>query len=139
MKYNYKVPCLKEKLKDIRSFVKEVLNKHGLTEVDVSTIVLAIDEVCANLIIHSHACNPKESIEIEIDVNKGEGLVFNIIDKTEMFNINDYTAPSLDEIVRKKRKGGIGLILVKRIMDDIQIITESNKNICRLVKKIPIN
>lgn len=139
MKYCYKVPCKKEKLKEIRCFVQEVLKKHGLSEVDVSTLVLAIDEVCANLIIHSHCCNPKESIEVEINVDKEKGLIFNIIDNAEMFDINEYQEPSLEDIIKKQRKGGIGLILVKRIMDDIQIISNKKQHVCRLVKKIHIN
>lgn len=139
MKYCYKVPCKKEMLKEIRDFVKEVLDKHGLSEVDVSTLVLAIDEVCANLIIHSHSCNPKESIEIQIDVDKKKGLIFKIIDKAEIFNINEYKEPTLEDIIKKQRKGGIGLILVKKIMDDIQIYTEKKKHVCRLVKKISLN
>ncbi|MTI25916.1 MULTISPECIES: ATP-binding protein [Fulvivirga] len=139
MKYCYKVPCKKEMLKEIRCFVKEVLDKHGLSEVDVSTLVLAIDEVCANLIIHSHCCNPKESIEVEINVDKDKGLIFNIIDKAEIFNINEYQEPTLEDIIKKQRKGGIGLILVKKIMDDIQIYSDKKKHVCRLVKKIHIN
>lgn len=139
MKYCYKVPCKKEKLREIRCFVKEVLDKHGLAEVDVSTLVLAIDEVCANFMIHSHGCNPKESIEVEIKVDKKKGLEFNIIDNAEIFNINDYQEPTIEDIIKKQRKGGIGLILVKRIMDDIQILSYKKKHVCRLVKKITIN
>lgn len=136
MKYCYKVPCQKEMLKDIRTFVKEVLNKNGLSEVDVSTLVLAIDEVCANLIIHSHKCNASDSIELEIKFTKNNEVVFSIIDKSEMFNINKYEEPCIDDIIKKRRKGGVGLILVKRIMDDIQITTDRKKHICRLSKKI---
>lgn len=135
MKYCYKVPCKKEKLRDIRGFVKEVLDKHGLSEIDVSTLVLAIDEVCANLIIHSHHCNPKDSIELEI-IFKDQLLTFSIIDSAEIFNINEYEEPSLEDIIKKQRKGGIGLILVKRIMDDIQILTKNKKYICKLTKRI---
>lgn len=138
MKYTYKVPCKKDKLRDIRGFVKEVLDKHGLQEIDVSTLVLAIDEVCANLIIHSHGCNPKESIEIEIEVDE-KGLIFNIIDKAEIFNIKEYEEPSIEDIVKKQRKGGIGLILVKRIMDDIEVVSKDNKYICRLTKNIDLS
>ena len=136
MKYSYKVPCKKEKLRDIRGFVKEVLGKHGLSDLDISTLVLAIDEVCANLIIHSHECNPKESIELEIKFENKNTLIFSIIDNAEIFNINDYEEPALDDIIKKQRKGGIGLILVKRIMDDIQILSKGQKYICKLTKKI---
>jgi len=139
MKYSYKVPCKKERLRDIRSFVKEVLEKLGLSDIDVSTLVLAIDEVCANLMIHSHQCNPDESIEVQIKQDKKEGLEFRIIDNAEMFNIVDYQEPSLDDIIKKQRKGGIGLILVKRIMDDIQIETKKHKSVCKLYKRIDLS
>ncbi|MEX2336850.1 MAG: ATP-binding protein [Fulvivirga sp.] len=139
MKHCFKVACKKEKLREIRSFVKEVLDKYGLSEVDVSTLVLAIDEVCANLIIHSHCCDPKESIELEIKLDKDKSLIINIIDNAEIFNINEYQEPTLDDLIKKQRKGGIGLILVKKIMDDIQIISYKKKHICRLVKKVNTN
>jgi serine/threonine-protein kinase RsbW len=138
MKYSFKVPCKKEKLRDIRSFVKDVLDKHGLSEIDTSTLVLAIDEVCANLIIHAHQCNAKESFELQILVKANYGVIFDIIDKEEIFDISEYKEPKLEDIIKKQRKGGLGLILVKRIMDDIQIIQEPTKNICRLTKKIGV-
>ena len=135
MNYSYKVPCLKERLKDIREFVTEALSHHGLSEVQISTLVLAIDEVCANLIIHSHRCNPKESIEVDIVVDK-RSIIFDIIDRGNGFDISQYREPKIDDIIRRRRKGGIGLILVKKIMDEIKFITENDQNICRLVKHI---
>ena len=138
MKYSYKVPCQKEKLRDIRSFIKEILDKHGLSEIDSSTLVLAIDEVCANLIIHSHRCNARDSIEIVVKVDQDGSIVFDIIDKAEIFDIGNYKEPKLEDIIKKQRKGGLGLILVKRIMDNIQIIQDPSHNICRMTKKIPV-
>ena len=138
MKYSYKVPCKKEKLRDIRGFLKPILDKHGLSEIDASTLVLAVDEVCANFIIHAHKCNAKDSIELEVIVKNKSGIIFNIIDKAEIFDISQYVEPKLEDIIKKQRKGGLGLILVKRIMDDIQIIHEPSKNICRLIKNIKV-
>ena len=88
--------------------------------------------------IHSHSCNPKESIEIIIKVEKGLGVTFNIIDKGIGFNINEYKEPSIDELIKKQRKGGIGLILVKKIMDEIEFKSTSGLNTCRLFKKISV-
>jgi len=126
---------MKEKLRDIRMFVSESLKNHALPDVQISTLVLAVDEVCANLIIHSHKCNPKENIEISITID-ADTIVFDIIDDGAGFDISSYNEPSLGEIVKKKRKGGLGLILVRKIMDKIEMITEDNQNICRLVKNI---
>ena len=138
MKYNRKVPCTKNHLKEIRGFVNNSLGQHGLSDVDISAMVLAIDEICANLIIHSHQCNPKEHIEIIINVDFHEGVEFRIVDEGVGFDINQYNEPTIDDLIQSRRKGGIGLILVKKIMDDIDFIKSNNKNICRLFKKIDI-
>lgn len=136
MNYKYKVRCNKNKLVEIREFVKGVLQGYSLTEVEINKMVLAVDEVCANLIIHSYKCDPKETIEISIDVHENECITFEIIDRGLGFNICNYKEPTLTEVVKKKKKGGIGLMLVRRIMDDIQFKKESNKSVCKLFKKI---
>ncbi|MFA0962029.1 ATP-binding protein [Roseivirga sp. BDSF3-8] len=135
-KFKYKVPCRKDKLCEIRSFVSEVLAKYNVSEVEVNKLVLAVDEVCANLMIHSHQCNPNEHLELFIRVNKDNDFIFEITDKGIGFNLAEYKEPSLQEVVRKKKKGGIGLMLVRRIMDDIQFESKRNQNTCRLFKKL---
>ncbi len=76
-------------------------------------------------------------MHLELTINFSDGAVeFVIVDKGLGFDINQYKEPKLDEIVTSKRKGGLGLMLVKRIMDKIEFSTEKNHNICRLVKNI---
>ena len=135
-KYHCTVPCRKEKLKNIRLFVKEKLDSHGLSELDVSSIVLAVDEICANLIIHSNKCNPDESILLKMEVQEDKEVIFEITDQGEAFDIKQYKEPTIEEIIKTKKKGGIGLMLVKRIMDHIEFSSGSEKNTCRLSKKI---
>ncbi len=136
MIYRFKTQCAKDNLKDIRDFVEETLQQHAVSELDISTIVLAVDEVCANLIIHSHGCDETHQLRLAINVKK-DRIEFDIIDNSEIFNINEYKAPDLDEIVKTGRKGGVGLILVKRIMDKIEILTGEKQYICRLTKNVP--
>jgi len=135
MEYRFKVSCSKNRLGDIRKFIKNVLEKHQVADLEKNTIILAVDEVCANLIIHSHNCNPSEQLELKVHVNK-KNITFDIIDKGVGFNIENYKEPSLVDIVRQKKKGGIGLMLVKRIMDDIEFIEGDKMNVYRLHKKL---
>lgn len=125
-------------MKGIRSFVNNALNNHGLSDIDISTLVLAIDEVCANLIIHSHNCDPSHYLDLVISVQPNKGITFDIIDQGIGFDINAYTEPSVNELIERKRKGGIGLILVKKIMDDIQFLKVDDKNTCKLFKKLSV-
>ena len=138
MKQQLKVHCQKEKLKDIRVFVEKILQKHGISDVEINKLVLAVDEVCANLMIHSHQCNPTKQIGVTVNVSPKEEIIFEITDFGEGFNICNYKEPSLEEIIKKQKKGGVGLILVKRIMDRIEFTRKSNLNICRLVKKFRV-
>jgi serine/threonine-protein kinase RsbW len=136
MEYKFKVPCSKSKLGEIREFLQRVLSENSIPEVTVNTLVLAVDEVCANLIIHSHNCDPNEQIELKVRVNGKSEITFDIIDHGDGFNIGDYEEPSISDIVKQKRKGGIGLMLVRRIMDEIEYIKGDKINVYRLHKKI---
>jgi serine/threonine-protein kinase RsbW len=113
-----------------------VLQEYPIPEIEINKLVLAVDEICANLMIHSHDCNPKESIELLIHVNENDGITFEITDQGIGFNTSKYKEPSLQEIVREKKKGGLGLMLVKRIMDQVEFKNDSNHNVCRLYKRI---
>ena len=138
MKYKFETACSKDNLKDIRVFIGDVLSKYSIPEVKKNELILAVDEVCANLIIHSHDCNKQESFELRVKVDKKKGITFDIIDQGVGFNITKYQEPSLHDIIKNKKKGGVGLMLVRRIMDDVQYKCDHHKNICifRLFKKI---
>ena len=138
MEYKYKVPCSKSKLIEIRDFLHRVLKDNGVPDILSNTLVLAVDEVCANLIIHSHHCNPNEHLELKVKVegHDEKEIIFDIIDHGDGFDISDYKEPLLSDIVKQGKKGGIGLMLVKRIMDEIELIKGKNKNTYRLHKKI---
>lgn len=136
MEYKFKVPCSKSKLGEIREFLQRVLSENSIPEVTINSLVLAVDEVCANLIIHSHNCNPEDHIELKVRVSGKSKITFDIIDHGVGFNIGDYQEPSISDIVKQKRKGGIGLMLVRRIMDEIELIKGKEQNVYRLHKKI---
>ncbi len=140
MNYSYKAPCSKKQLHCIRKFIHQTLDKFDISDIDKCQIVLAVDEVCTNLMIHSHNCNPNETIELVINVEDQQGIMFEIQDYGKAFNFLEYIEPKMEEIVRTRRKGGLGIMLVKRIMDQIEFDRDvvNNRNICRLYKKINI-
>jgi serine/threonine-protein kinase RsbW len=140
MKYSIKVPCCKSKLKTIRSFVDETLGQYVLSDIDLNMLVLAVDEVCANLIVHTDTDDnmSDECIVLNIVVRKNT-IVFEVIDhKDHGFDFSNYREPKLEDLVKTRRKGGLGLMLVRRIMDDVEFKTKDHINVCRMVKKMPV-
>ena len=121
---------------ELRSFLQRSLEAYGFSEVDRHQVTLAVEEVCTNLIIHSHASNPKEVIYLEVKELEKK-LAIEITDKGDAFNLLEYEVPDLKKVIEEKRKGGIGILLVKKIMDEIEFESKNGKNTCRLIKKIP--
>ncbi|MCU0357026.1 MAG: ATP-binding protein [Cyclobacteriaceae bacterium] len=136
MKYSYKVGCSTENLRGIRDFIRGSLKNHGVAELDISEMVLAMDEMCSNLIIHAHHCNPDELFELHILLEPRKPIVFEIVDDGTVFDINQFHEPDLGNIIHQKRKGGLGIRLVKSIMDKVEYEQASGMNICRLTKNV---
>lgn len=134
MKFNLKVYCEKTRLKDIREFISEKLKAYVHDDLEINQMVLAVDEICANLIIHSNYCNANQAINLEVFVEQN-GVTFEISDEGEKFNLNNYKEPSIQEVVQTKKKGGIGLMLVRRIMDKVEFVNKEQKNTCILHKR----
>lgn len=138
MNYKCKVGCSVNNLREVREFIRNSLKNHGISDIQISEMVLALDEMCSNLMIHAHHCNPEDLFELHIFVNKDTPVVFEIVDDGTVFDINQFNEPSIDNIVQEKRKGGLGIRLVKSIMDNVEYKNINGKNICRLVKKVHI-
>ena len=136
MKFNISVPSEKSNLRRIRAFIIDVLREQHLSDVEVHSMVLAVDEVCANLMIHSNNGLVNHSIDVEINIKDKGKIVFDIINKGSGFDIRKYPEPDINEIIRKRKKGGVGLMLVKRIMDEIDFINKKDYSIVRLTKNL---
>ncbi|MFY0688097.1 MAG: ATP-binding protein [Cyclobacteriaceae bacterium] len=136
MKHKISISCTKNNLEKIRSFVESTLTDYGISELETHKLVLAVDEICANLIIHANKCDPDSHLDLKMIVIPLERIEFIIKDKGVGFDMSKYKEPKMNELVATKRKGGLGLMLVKRIMDEIEFATEKNHNICRLIKNL---
>src|SRR6266850_4983525 len=98
MNYRYNIGCSLSNLKGIRDFVRNTLNENHVPELQISAIVLALDEMCSNLMIHAHHCNPEHFLELHIRVPKKGDLIFEIVDDGSVFDINNFMEPNLDNL-----------------------------------------
>jgi serine/threonine-protein kinase RsbW len=101
----------------------------------MNQIVLAVDEICANLIIHANHEDPSKYITLSINKEK-EFLKFEITDNGVAFKRSEYKEPDIQENIKTGKKGGVGIALVNRIMDKVEFLSNGNKNACLLYKRI---
>lgn len=120
MKSYLRVRCNKAYLANVREFVRSRLDELEVDGKPREQIVLAVDEACANCMIHSHQCDNYSTLEIAVFSDKGT-LYTEIKDPGKAFPIHKYEPRDVREIARLKTKGGLGISLIHKIMDEIKI------------------
>lgn len=138
MIYRFKIPCSKDSLKAIRSFVNETLSGFAVPELEANLLVLAVDEICANRIIHSNNNDQSMYVEVVIKKEDNDDIIFEIIDAGTPFDNTSYKEPNLVHLIQERRKGGLGLMLVNRIMDAIEVTTVGDLSVFRMYKKLSL-
>ncbi len=128
-----KVGCSVNNLKTVRQFLRSFLNHLGLSDIDRDMMILAVDEVCSNTMIHGNANNQDHTIEIKV---KSDQKLFEIevLDRGNKFNPESKSDNQIKDLIENQQKGGMGLMLVKRIMDQIQYDTSNGINSFKMVK-----
>ncbi len=137
MQLNFKTYCDKNNLQSVRDFVRSTLSQKGISEKDSYLTVLAIDEICANLMIHSNSCDNEKQINLNLDF-LGDELQITITDYGISFNFDNHVDSVIEDLILDKKKGGLGLLLVKKIMDSVSYESFNGYNNWVLLKKVNV-
>ncbi len=124
MTYNLKIPSKTDNLELIRSFVSHVAEMIGFDADETYKIELAVDEACANVIKHAYDKQNAENqidLAIEIDVKK---LVIIITDLGKGFDVKKVLKKDIKEYLAEMRVGGLGIHLIKALMNDVEFSSE---------------
>lgn len=121
-----KVKSRTENLSEIRDFVSGNARAADIPEVTVENIILAVDEACTNIIKHAYNLSPEGEIIIKIEYDE-EKFMVTIIDYGKSFEPDRVPLPDLQKYYREHRVGGLGMYLMKSLMDDVEYISIPGK------------
>lgn len=123
-----------ENLIQIRKFTESVAQESGFSEDEIGKIILAVDEACTNIIKHAYKYSPEGEIKITITFDSNK-LVISIVDHGNHFDPNVIPEPDIKEYYKQKKSGGLGMFLIKKLMDEVVYSTTTgNKNQVTLIK-----
>lgn len=132
--YQLKIPSQSDNLSIIRDVVSKVARRIGFNTDEASKIELAVDEACTNVIKHAYPNNSNQMIEVSIKVDRKK-LIIIVADKGKGFNPDEIKLPDLNESIKEGRKGGLGLCLIKTLMDKVEFeIKPGSKNKVKMIK-----
>lgn len=134
--FTLQVPSSTENLALIREFVTTVGAQAGLSEQDIAKLELAVDEACANVIEHAYGHDASKEVTISANFD-GETITFEIIDTGKGFDPSQIKQEELETLIAKRKDGGLGMRLIKTLMDEVQYeIVPGLKNELRMTKRI---
>lgn len=121
-----------ELLKMLVEFTRHTAILAGFVPPESCKIAIAIDEAATNIIKHSYGYDKKKRIKINYILYE-EGMTIELIHQgAPVIIVNN--EQSLEEMVENKSKGGLGVRMMKKIMDRVEYENREGENICRLVK-----
>ena len=104
---------------EVREFVDGAARAFGFSEEDVANIILAVDEACTNIIKHAYHYALDQEIEISI-FHSTRSFEIRIYDNGKAFDPSSIRTPDLKDHIGHKRRGGLGVYLMKRLMDKVE-------------------
>lgn len=133
-KFNLKVSSITENLEIIREFIHNLAVKGGFNDEDAYQIELAVDEACTNVIKHAYKFNDRRIIDINVYLYTNK-MEINISDKGKGFDLKKLTEPDLKEYAHAAKRGGLGIHLMRSLMDEVNFtFNPEKKNTVSLVK-----
>ena len=106
-----------------------------LSDDDVMMINLVLDEVVANIISHGYDDAGEHQIHVTLALDDAE-LTIRVEDDGRPFNPLDAPPPDLDLPLEDRPVGGLGIHIVRSVMDAVEHRRDDNRNVLIMRKTI---
>jgi len=114
---------------------EEIGQTIGASEKSIFEMNLALDELFTNIISYGFQDHQEHTIKINISI-EGDLLEIRIEDDGVPFNPTESKTPDFQCGIEECKIGGLGIHLIKKLMDEIQYQRVADKNILFLRRKI---
>lgn len=105
-------------LQEIFRFLNKGWESFSLESKTKSELELAVEELFMNIVRH----NPAENSPVSLSLNNDSDRVVITISSREerVFDITKMDKVDLDDYIAKEKSGGLGIHLVKELMDEVR-------------------
>ena len=113
-----------DNLSNISDFVLGSVRESGLDQREIFHLMMAVDEACTNII--KYGCSDEIDIKCEVE---DEQVIVEIRDVGLAFNPLEAPALDLDVPIEEREVGGLGIYLIRTLMDDVKYERREEKNV----------
>lgn len=130
---------LRRELSEISGLSERILRlgrDHGLADELMADVRLALEEVVSNIIRHGHAGQGDGEVHVQMGL-QGDAIILEVQDAGTPFNPLQYPEPDTRVPAEDRAFGGHGILMVKRVMDEVAYRLEGGRNLLVMKKHIP--
>jgi anti-sigma regulatory factor (Ser/Thr protein kinase) len=130
---NIKLPAKLENLGSWMEAVSECAKEQGFDQKKIGKIELALEEALVNICKYSYPDDPGDA---EVNCKQDNGrFIIEIVDSGIPFDMTSLPAPDVTSSIEKRKIGGLGIFLIKKMVDEVRYRREGNFNILKLTIK----
>jgi anti-sigma regulatory factor (Ser/Thr protein kinase) len=132
------VPNDTEYLAAVREEVTKVVEESAFSERDRKMIIVAVDEAVTNIMEHAYDNDLEGELDVEL-ILEYDATRFEVIirDSGKRFDMRSLTVPDVREHVKKGSRHGLGIFLIRQIMDEINYsFVQGVRNELQLIKYV---
>ena len=124
-----------DELKNIFNFLKMNLQEFKVQDRDQHDLELSVEEIFMNMIHHNTA---KSASDIEVSIEKtGRRITLSLSDFEDVpFDITKASEVDFEDYIKNKRSGGLGIHLVRKLMDDVKFEHKNGLSTITISKNI---
>jgi serine/threonine-protein kinase RsbW len=112
-------PARYKNLDDMCQFAAQAAKDAGMDDTEVCAVELAVDEACSNIIEHAYGLDKGGEIECTCTA-ANDCLTVILRDHGKPFNLSSVTEPDLSSGLEKRPLGGLGVYLMRQLMDEVR-------------------
>lgn len=116
------IRCDTSSFKKVRDFIRQRAVEAGFNRTDVGRLVLAVDEVCSNIVKHSYHFEPNHKLTLSWH-ERPESAVVEIEDDSPIPYLPSPADFDLPTKIKYRHTNGYGKYLIRKVVDDVQFET----------------
>ena len=118
----------------LHALIQSIAGETGMDHALAMSLNLALEEVVSNVMLYAYPAGSEGRVDIEAAI-RDDRIDFRVSDSGVPFDPTVAAGPDISAELKDRPIGGLGIYLVKRIMDDVSYTRENGKNILSMTKK----
>ena len=121
-----------ENLAQFIDFISCCAHEQGIDQKRIIEVEISAEEALVNIFNYAYQ-GGEGYVEVSCRSDSNDKFIIEIVDSGISFNLLTLKDPDTTLDISERKIGGLGILFMKKLMDDVQYRREENKNVLTLI------